>query len=110
MLQQNIDKNFDQQEIDLEMFQTFGKSIIDKGYYDFLSRYNGGYFYNKALQLYGFCKAPAYQSTPQLSATYISWHNPLLPVYVQPLSNKSRRENQLDNTSDLYVRSRDSGY
>ncbi len=62
-LTENIDKNFQAPEIDLDVFQEFGKRITDGDYFSFLTGIsNGGFFFGQSLQLYSVAKVPAFQS------------------------------------------------
>ena len=59
----HIDNEFVPPEVDYDNLSVIQNKINDKFYFQFISdRTNGGFFFNQALHLYGFCNEPTYHS------------------------------------------------
>lgn len=61
-LLQQADENFSQPPIEVEVMELMSKRILDAKFFDFIRASNGGFFFDRSLQVYGICKGPSYHS------------------------------------------------
>jgi hypothetical protein len=62
LLLQNRDESFLQPSIAIKDLEIISTRVHDLKFFDFIKVCNGGFFFNRALHLYGICKEPLYHS------------------------------------------------
>jgi hypothetical protein len=70
MLETNIDEAFASDEVDLGIFESYGRMISDNAYFDFMSKLNGGFFYERSLHMYSFSKGPAFHNMEYINSIF----------------------------------------